>query len=79
MRDRRHIESGVAGKSFLIALLFLALVACSTKSSTKPPETTTMQPQQKVAAAKDKPRRQPPTPVLVWMHTARGKPRPRVL
>ena len=52
MRDRRHIESGVAGKSFLIALLFLALVACSTKSSTKPPDTTTMQPQQKVATAK---------------------------
>ncbi len=25
MRDRRHIESGVAGKSFLIALLFLGV------------------------------------------------------
>ena len=52
MRDRRHIESGAAGKSFLIALLFLALVACSTKSSTKPPDTTAMQPQQKAGTTK---------------------------
>ncbi len=52
MSDQRHIESGVAGKSFLIALLFLTLVACSTKSSTKPPKTATMQPQQKMATSK---------------------------
>ena len=59
MSDQRHIESGVAGKSFLIALLFLALVACSTKSPTKPPETTTIQPQQQWRLLQNKPRRQP--------------------
>ena len=52
MNDQRHIEPGVAGKSFLIALLFLTLVACSTKSSPNPPDTMTMQPQQKAAATK---------------------------
>lgn len=49
MRDQRHIESAMAGKSFLIALLFLTLAACSTKSSTKP-EALTIQPQQQMAA-----------------------------
>ena len=52
MSDQWHIESGVAAKSFLIPLLFLTLVGCSTKSSTKPPDTTTMRAQQKVATAK---------------------------
>ena len=50
MSDQRNIESGVAGKSFLVALLFLMLAACSTKSSTKPPDTAAMQPQQKATA-----------------------------
>jgi len=52
MSDQPHIESGVAGKSFLIALLFLMLAACSTKSSTKPLDTAAMQPQQKGSATK---------------------------
>ena len=52
MRDRQQIEFGVAGKSFLIALLFLALVACSTKSSTKPSEAAARQPQPKAAATR---------------------------
>ena len=49
MSDHRHIESSVAGGSFLIPLLFMSLVACSTKSPAKPPETTTTQPQQQMA------------------------------
>ena len=51
MSDHRHIESSVAGRSVLIALLLLTLAACSTTSPAKPPETTTIQPQQQMAAS----------------------------
>lgn len=50
MSDHRQIESRVAGRSVLIAWLFLTLTACTTTSPAKPPETTTIQPRQQVAA-----------------------------
>jgi len=52
MNDQRPIALSVAEKSFLIALLFLTLVACSTKSSPNPPDTMTTKPQEKAAATR---------------------------
>ena len=52
MRDRRHIESGIVGKFFVVGLQLLMLAACSTTPSSKPPETTTMKPQQKAVATR---------------------------
>lgn len=59
MRDQQQFESSVAGKSVLIALLFLTLGGCSTKSSTKPPEATTIPPQQQMAATTKQPKTAP--------------------
>jgi peptidoglycan-associated lipoprotein len=52
MRQRRHMNFGVAGKCFVVAVQFLTLAACSTAPATKPPETTAMQQQNKVPVAK---------------------------
>ena len=75
MRDQRHIESGVAGRSFLVPLLFLTLVAaCSTKSPAKPLETTTIQPQQQMAAAPRQTKTAPSNPGSSLEAHREGKP-----